>query len=107
MSPTAASPTSKVPLPTFQSPQQKPRDEYDMKMMSTQNRPLEPGRFLASCFVAALVASSLLLLASPHVAYGQARGPRRPGAAPLIPGKGPRDFDAQWSPANPQLYADW
>ena len=75
--------------------------------MSTQNRTLEPGRFLAACIVTALVASSVLLMAESVVAAGQQRGPRRPASAPLIPGKGPRDFDAQWSPANPQLYADW
>jgi hypothetical protein len=62
--------------------------------MSTRNR-------------TALLASILLLVAASVVDAGQ-RGPRRPdGQAPSIPGKGPRDFDAQWSPASPQLYADW
>jgi len=75
--------------------------------MSTQHRTFELRRVLASCILTALAASALLLVASSVVAAGQARGPRRPGPAPLIPGNGPRDFDAQWSPANPQLYADW
>jgi hypothetical protein len=56
----------------------------------------------------ALVAASILFFTSPVVAIGQARGPRRPdGRTASIPGKGPRDFDAMWSPAAPQLYADW
>ena len=72
-----------------------------MTLMSTQYRKL------VWCILPALVASVLVLVGSSVVAAGQQRGPRRPGAAPLIPGNGPRDFDAQWSPANPQIYADW
>ena len=72
-----------------------------MTLMSTQYRKL------VWCILPALVASVLVLAGSSVVAAGQQRGPRRPGAAPLIPGNGPRDFDAQWSPANPQIYADW
>ena len=73
-----------------------------MTLLSTENRKL-----VVWCILPTLVASILLLLAGSVFAAGQQRGPRRPGAAPLIPGKGPRDFDAQWSPANPQVYADW
>ena len=72
-----------------------------MTLMSTQYRKL------VWCILPALMASILVLVGSSGVAAGQQRGPRRPGAAPLIPGNGPRDFDAQWSPANPQIYADW
>src|SRR5881628_619477 len=72
-----------------------------MTLMSTQYRKL------VWCILPALVASVLVLVGSSVVSGGQQRGPRRPGAAPLIPGNGPRDFDAQWSPANPQIYADW
>src|SRR3954467_6076074 len=75
--------------------------------MSTQNRILELKRVLAWCILPALLGAIVLLAGPSRVAAGQ-RGPRRSdGRTPLIPGNGPRDFDAQWTAANPQLYADW
>src|SRR5437764_8332173 len=94
-SPTAVSPMSKALLLTFQTPQQRSRGDPEMTLMSTRYRKL------VWCILPALVASVLVLVGSSVVAAGQQRGPRRPGAAPLIPGNGPRDFDAQGAPANP------
>ena len=66
--------------------------------MSTQNRTVKVTRVLLWCIVPALLGAILLLVGPSGVAAGQ-RGPRRSdGRAPLIPGKGPRDFDAQWTP---------
>ena len=84
-----------------------PKKHHEVRLMSTRNRTFELRRVLASCILTALVASALLVAASSVVAAGQGVDHAAPGQAPLIPGKGPRDFDAQWSPANPQLYADW
>jgi hypothetical protein len=72
--------------------------------MSTRNRTLESG-ISASCLVSALLASVLLLIAASELDAGQAVGLLN-GQAQLIQVRG-RGFRRLWSPANPQLYADW